>query len=214
MENTTNDWIIGNHLENFNNPHEVTKEQVGLGNVDNTSDADKPVSTAVQSALNNKLDLGGGTITGDVELKGSLIQNNRNISTYTSGTFMPVFIDRMGKGDISAQYNTQKGSYCINGNMATLSVDMSANILSYPEEGSSIAVGGLPITTSQEVQTGIVRLFNQAVSGKQYSCYITKYDTKLIPMLITDDLVPYKKGDLRLCMQISFQVKEEKKKDN
>lgn len=35
---------------------EVTKSDVGLGNVDNTSDADKPVSTATQSALNAKQD--------------------------------------------------------------------------------------------------------------------------------------------------------------
>ena len=34
----------------------VTKEDVGLGNVDNTSDLDKPISTATQSALNAKLD--------------------------------------------------------------------------------------------------------------------------------------------------------------
>jgi hypothetical protein len=32
----------------------VTKAQVGLGNVDNTSDANKPVSTAMQTALNEK----------------------------------------------------------------------------------------------------------------------------------------------------------------
>lgn len=38
------------------NPHGVTKADVGLGNVDNTSDANKPVSTAVQSALNGKAD--------------------------------------------------------------------------------------------------------------------------------------------------------------
>ena len=32
------------HIRNYDNPHEVTKEQVGLGNVDNTADMDKPVS--------------------------------------------------------------------------------------------------------------------------------------------------------------------------
>ena len=32
------------HIRNYDNPHEVTKEQVGLGNVDNTADIDKPVS--------------------------------------------------------------------------------------------------------------------------------------------------------------------------
>ena len=40
------------HLANKSNPHSVTKAQVGLGNVDNTSDLDKPISTAVQDALN------------------------------------------------------------------------------------------------------------------------------------------------------------------
>lgn len=42
------------HLANTNNPHSVTKSQVGLGNVDDTSDADKPISTATRKALDGK----------------------------------------------------------------------------------------------------------------------------------------------------------------
>ena len=42
------------HLANINNPHSVTKSQVGLGNVDDTSDADKPISTATKTALDGK----------------------------------------------------------------------------------------------------------------------------------------------------------------
>lgn len=42
------------HINNKSNPHEVTKDQVGLGNVNNTSDANKPISTATQTALNGK----------------------------------------------------------------------------------------------------------------------------------------------------------------
>lgn len=42
------------HATSLSNPHSVTKAQVGLGNVDNTSDANKPVSTAQQNALNLK----------------------------------------------------------------------------------------------------------------------------------------------------------------
>lgn len=42
------------HINNKSNPHEVTKDQVGLGNVDNTSDANKPISNATQTALNGK----------------------------------------------------------------------------------------------------------------------------------------------------------------
>lgn len=42
------------HINNKSNPHEVTKDQVGLGNVDNTSDVNKPISNATQTALNGK----------------------------------------------------------------------------------------------------------------------------------------------------------------
>lgn len=42
------------HIADTNNPHSVTKAQVGLGNVDNTSDLNKPISTATQTALNGK----------------------------------------------------------------------------------------------------------------------------------------------------------------
>lgn len=52
---TTKVTSYDNHIANKENPHEVTKAQVGLGNVDNTSDADKPISTATQAALNNKI---------------------------------------------------------------------------------------------------------------------------------------------------------------
>lgn len=50
----TNTTTISNHIGNTSNPHQVTKAQVGLGNVDNTSDLAKPISTATQTALNAK----------------------------------------------------------------------------------------------------------------------------------------------------------------
>lgn len=43
-----NNKLIG-HTSDKNNPHSVTKAQVGLSNVDNTSDANKPISTAQQN---------------------------------------------------------------------------------------------------------------------------------------------------------------------
>ena len=44
---------VNQHIANKSNPHGVTKAQVGLGNADNTSDANKPVSTAQASAIAN-----------------------------------------------------------------------------------------------------------------------------------------------------------------
>lgn len=43
--------IAYDHTTRKDNPHGVTKAQVGLGNVDNTSDASKPVSTAQAAAI-------------------------------------------------------------------------------------------------------------------------------------------------------------------
>lgn len=74
------DWIISNGTiwQKVDNNNAVTsvagrtgavmlsKTDVGLANVDNTSDANKPVSTATQTALNGKLDLVGGNMTGDI----------------------------------------------------------------------------------------------------------------------------------------------------
>lgn len=51
---TANLSTLTSHIANVSNPHSVTKSQVGLGNVDNTSDANKPISTATQTALNGK----------------------------------------------------------------------------------------------------------------------------------------------------------------
>lgn len=52
----TVDNSISIHTSNVSNPHKVTKAQVDLGNVDNTSDLNKPISTATQKALDEKLD--------------------------------------------------------------------------------------------------------------------------------------------------------------
>jgi hypothetical protein len=43
----------------------ITKSMVGLGNVDNTSDANKPISTAAQTALDLKANLVGGKVPAD-----------------------------------------------------------------------------------------------------------------------------------------------------
>lgn len=44
----------------------TTKEEIGLGNVDNTSDLDKPLSTATQLALTKKADVGHQHLIEDV----------------------------------------------------------------------------------------------------------------------------------------------------
>lgn len=54
--------LLAEHVADTENPHAVTKAQVGLANVDNTADALKPISTATQVALNAKADLVEGVV--------------------------------------------------------------------------------------------------------------------------------------------------------
>lgn len=46
---------LQNHIDDTSNPHQVTAEQVGLGNVDNTADIDKPLSTAQKQYIDNQV---------------------------------------------------------------------------------------------------------------------------------------------------------------
>lgn len=57
----------------INSPTGIVKGDVGLGNVDNTSDADKPVSTAAQAALNLKADAASPTTTGTLTHSGNIV---------------------------------------------------------------------------------------------------------------------------------------------
>lgn len=56
--------IMDEHLSDESNPHNVTKEQLKLGNVDNTSDIDKPISSLQQEALDLKADTDNAVLTG------------------------------------------------------------------------------------------------------------------------------------------------------
>ena len=56
----------------------VTKSDVGLGDVDNTSDVNKPVSTAQQTALNLKANLASPSFTGVVSSSGEVRSASHN----------------------------------------------------------------------------------------------------------------------------------------
>lgn len=53
LDAKANNSALTNHVNNKQNPHQVTKAQIGLGNVDNTSDLNKPISKAQQKALDD-----------------------------------------------------------------------------------------------------------------------------------------------------------------
>lgn len=71
----------------------ISKSMVGLGNVDNTSDANKPISTATQTALDAKAPLDSPTFTGTVSgVTASMVglgnvTNESKATMFTSPTF-------------------------------------------------------------------------------------------------------------------------------
>lgn len=72
LSQLTDNIGVATHIANTSNPHSVTKAQVGLGNVDNTPDLLKPISNAMQNALDTKFDKTGGRLTtgtGDVNIE-------------------------------------------------------------------------------------------------------------------------------------------------
>lgn len=73
----------------------LVKGDVGLGNVDNTSDANKPVSTAQQTALNLKANLASPTFTGTVTIPtGASITNPNMTGTIKEDVY--VIVDAAG----------------------------------------------------------------------------------------------------------------------
>ena len=91
-DNTTVDSKVGGvrqeldaHIGDLINPHQVTKGQIGLGNVDNTADADKPVSNSTQaaiiSAVASKADK--TYVDGQLTLKANKVDVYTKAETYT-----------------------------------------------------------------------------------------------------------------------------------
>ena len=105
---------INNHKSDTSNPHNVTPAQIGLGNVDNTSDLDKPISTAVQQAIDNKADKTVATTSADglmsAEDKGKLDDAD---NTYAlKSKYGDTTIDVGRKADTTiGMYSTAEGYY-------------------------------------------------------------------------------------------------------
>lgn len=92
---------LNEHIANRENPHRVTKEQIGLDQVDNTSDLDKPISNAVQSALEELIRRiqsleensgSGGTISVLKFTLGYQAETGRLRATFTDGTYVDALI--------------------------------------------------------------------------------------------------------------------------
>ena len=105
----TNKNSISNHASSSNNPHSVTKAQVGLGNADNTSDLNKPLSTATINALAN-IGAGTGVNTGDqdISLTGQILSLSAGSSVTIPDTNTQLtLLDIASMGFVQTDNDTQ-----------------------------------------------------------------------------------------------------------
>lgn len=128
------------HATNSNNPHGVTKAQIGLDNVDNTPDADKPVSAATQLALDAKqLTLVSGTNlktingasllgAGDVSIVGAKPSLQGDPAPYVTQSKTYVITNYNSFSDYVVQ--ASEGTASLSGDTITFTAPATAGVVS------------------------------------------------------------------------------------
>lgn len=152
----------------------LTKSNLGLGNVDNTSDADKPISTAQQAALNAKVNKSGDTMTGVLK-----ITNNTASTSATTGALIVsggvgISNNLYSNGSLAASFN-KTNRLVIGGGDTYVWMDnrdasgrMMNNITMY-QDGRTITrnletnVGYIQAKTYLKTESGVVN-FNDKVN--------------------------------------------------
>ena len=118
----------------------LVKGDVGLGNVNNTSDANKPVSTATQTALNAKADLVGGVIP----------------TSQIPALAITEFLGTVASQTAMLALTGQKGDWCLRSDKAVAYV-ITGNTPSQIGSWTAVTVPGSAVTTVNN-QVGTVTL--------------------------------------------------------
>lgn len=132
------------HISNKSNPHGVTKSQVGLGNVDNTSDANKPVSTAQQAELDKKVD----------KVSGKGLSTNDFTNTYKANV----------DSNTSARH-THSNKEILDATSAAFTSDLKTKLDGIASGATKVSVdSALSSTSTNPVQNKVIKA---ALDGKQ-----------------------------------------------
>jgi hypothetical protein len=96
----------------------ITKTMVGLANVDNTSDANKPVSTATQTELNLKAPLASPTFTGTVTLPSGTVAVTQTPNNNSTSVATTAYVDAAASAGTADATNLVKGKIQLAGDLA------------------------------------------------------------------------------------------------
>jgi hypothetical protein len=137
----------------------LTKSSVGLGNVDNTSDADKPISTATQTALDLKAPLASPTFTGTPSAPTpSSGDNTTKIATtaFVSGAVADLVASAPAALNTLNELATALGNDASFSTTITNSIATKAPIASPTFTGTvTVAASGIAFTDGTQTKEGV-----------------------------------------------------------
>lgn len=185
------------HEKNTDNPHNVTAAQIGLGNVDNTSDMDKPVSTAQGAAI------------GSVEY--TLVHHEKNTDNPHSVTAAQVGLGNVNNtSDANKPVSTaqqaaldkkiDKAGGTFSGNVA-IQGDLTVSGTTTTESETQLAVKENVIVTNADKANLQTLLSGLAINKNSTATYGIMYDP-------ADDTVKFGEGTLDANRKFVFKAGE------
>lgn len=161
----------------------LSKSDVGLGNVDNTSDANKPISTATQTALNGKVD----TVTG------------KSLSTNDYTTAEKTKLDGIATGaevNQNAFSNVKVGSTTVaaDGKTDTLELVAGSNVTLTPDATNDKVTIAATDTTYSNATTSAAGLMSSTDKTKLDKLVFdgsNKIDSSILPSYVDDVIEAY-----------------------
>lgn len=158
------------HVSATDNPHQVNKTQVGLSNVDNTSDAAKPVSTATQTALNGKADTSHTHTVAQVTGLQSALDAKATVASVTTVDGRVTSL----QGDVAGKENAFTKGSIIQGSNVFVSGELSNRL---------VGPGDITISASAAPTAPVL-----SVAGKTGAVTLDKNDVGLTQVDNTSDL--------------------------
>ena len=198
------------HIEDLLNPHQVTKGQIGLGNVDNTADLDKPVSNSTQAAIisavapkadktyvDNQLTLKANKADVYTKQESSDLVNN-SISTALTPVNTSLDLAKRGvanRYDPSLVYNSGERVVLANGDIVKSTIDgntndPNANMTGWVKTNSASQVFDESGVTQQEINTYQINLNTKVKSSviyaAEYNLSESEDNTSIYNQIISD----------------------------
>jgi hypothetical protein len=150
----------------INSPTGIVKGDVGLGNVDNTSDADKPISTATQTALNLKQDASSA-----VTLTGVQTLTNKTLTAPVINSPTGIVKADVGLGNVD---NTSDANKPVSTAQQT-ALDLKANLASPTFTGTvsgitaaMVGLGNVDNTSDATKNAAVATLTNKTITGADF----------------------------------------------